>query len=92
MEKLEVKGIEEGHLEKCKNEINSLRPFLYPMECNRFIHLFVVYKKWRIKRSKGTLLRHQHTGAVPRLWLIAVDRDILVDLRTVIMECALYPV
>lgn len=25
-----IKGIEEGSLEKCKNEINSLRPFLYP--------------------------------------------------------------
>lgn len=28
--KLPIKGIEEGYLEKCKNEINSLRPFLYP--------------------------------------------------------------
>lgn len=28
--KLPIKGIEEGQLEKCKNEINSLRPFLYP--------------------------------------------------------------
>ena len=28
--KLPIKGIEEGNLEKCKNEINSLRPFLYP--------------------------------------------------------------
>lgn len=57
-----------------------------------FVRFFVVYKKRRIKRSKSSLLRHQHTGAVPRLWLIAVDREILVNLRTVIMECALYPV
>lgn len=28
--KLPIKGIEEGKLEKCKNEINSLRSFLYP--------------------------------------------------------------
>lgn len=28
--KLPIKGIEEGRLEKCKNEINGLRPFLYP--------------------------------------------------------------
>lgn len=28
--KLPIKGIEEGSLEKCKNEINSLKPFLYP--------------------------------------------------------------
>ena len=28
--KLPIKGINEGSLEKCKNEINSLRPFLYP--------------------------------------------------------------
>lgn len=28
--KLPIKGIEEGNLEKCRNEINSLRPFLYP--------------------------------------------------------------
>ncbi len=28
--KLPIKGIEEGSLEKCKNEINSLRSYLYP--------------------------------------------------------------
>lgn len=28
--KLPILGIEEGNLEKCKNEINSLRPLLYP--------------------------------------------------------------
>lgn len=28
--KLPIKGIEEGKIEKCKNEINSLRSFLYP--------------------------------------------------------------
>lgn len=28
--KLPILGIDEGNLEKCKNEINSLRPFLYP--------------------------------------------------------------
>lgn len=28
--RLPIKGIEEGNLEKCKNEINSLRPFLFP--------------------------------------------------------------
>ncbi len=27
---LPIKGIEEGHLEKAKNKINSLRPYLYP--------------------------------------------------------------
>ncbi|MCR5837620.1 MAG: AAA family ATPase [Lachnospiraceae bacterium] len=28
--KLPIKGIDKGMLEKCKNSINSLRPFLYP--------------------------------------------------------------
>lgn len=28
--KLPISGIEEGYLEKCKNEINALRSFLYP--------------------------------------------------------------
>ena len=27
---LPIKGMPEGHLEKCKNTLNSLRPFLYP--------------------------------------------------------------
>ena len=27
---LPIKGISEGRLEKCKNTLNSLRPFLYP--------------------------------------------------------------
>ena len=27
---LPIKGIEEGHIEKAKNKINSLRPYLYP--------------------------------------------------------------
>ena len=47
---LPIKGIEEGSLEKCKNEINALRPFLYPNvafdiitnQLNGTFYLFIV--------------------------------------------------
>ena len=49
-----IKGIEEGSLEKCKNEINSLRPFLYPNVAFDIItnHLdgtfYLLFVVWRL--------------------------------------------